>query len=790
MKTMYRILLLIFLVTTRVSVNFAQELSGTIRGTITEEFTNVPLTGATVILEGSDPLIGVTTDTDGNFVLPHIAVGRVNLQITFIGYKDRYLQNVEVLNMKETVLHVVMEQSAIELSEVKVSYRKNKNETLNPFSTVSARPFTVEETSLYAGSLGDPARMAGNFAGVLTVDDSRNDIVIRGNSPNGLLWRLDGFDIPNPNHYSMPGSAGGPMSMLNHNNLATSDFLTGAFPAEYGNALSGVFDLQLRSGNAEKHEHVFQLANSGFELGSEGPVKIGKASSYIINYRYSAPKVFDLAGLWDEPYLPEYQDLTFKANIANTKAGNFQLFMLGGTNGITQDSRKIDSTDWSYGLIGSRMRMDNKMGVVGLTHTYYFSDNSRIITKLSFQDADNSIKIDSVASEENLLPKTNISSVENKIIYRTLFKTKLNARNFITIGGTYEFCTTDFSIIETVYNNEPPEKTIDIDENTNSLAAFAQYKHKFSDKLSITMGSRYYSFLNNNTYSFEPRFGIEYQLSAKQSLGFGYGIHSQKQSNAVYFLESYDYESNEYVLTNKDLDMTKSTHYVLSYNNLISPNLNLKIETYYQDIRNAPVTHKHPQYSLLNDGGAFSLPSEDSLENKGTGQNYGLELTLEKYLSDNYYFLLTGSLFQSKYAGYDKITRNTEFNSNYALNALFGYNLRINEKYTVGVNIRGIYTGGKRELPIDLEASEQKGETVYDWSHAYEHRFPDYYRIDGRLSLKEYHKKYMMEFAIDITNITDYTGNIIGRYYNSSTGKIATDYQSGRQLNFFVRVYF
>jgi hypothetical protein len=262
---------------------------------------------------------GTTSDAKGNFVLNSVPVGRVSLKVSFLGYKDHIVSNMQVFTSKETVVTIELEQEATQLNAVSVTVQRKKNESLNELSSVGARTFVVEETNKYAGSLGDPARMVGNFAGVLAVDDSRNDIIIRGNSPYGLLWRVDGFDIPNPNHYSMPGSKGGPMSMLNNNNLANSDFITGAFPAEYGNALSGVFDLNLRNGNTFKREHVFQLATSGFELGTEGPISKNKASSYIINYRYGAPQVFGIFGLWDGPTMPKYQDFSLKVNIGKTK---------------------------------------------------------------------------------------------------------------------------------------------------------------------------------------------------------------------------------------------------------------------------------------------------------------------------------------------------------------------------------------------------------------------------------------------------------------------------------------
>ena len=212
----------------------------------------MPIIGAAVVVVDSDPLIGITTDIDGKFNLPNVKVGRVDLKITYLGYAPRTLSGIELFSGKELVLNVEMQEMVMKKDEVVVKASRRKEEALNTMATVSARVFSTEEASRYAGTRNDVSRMATNFAGVRGANDATNDIVIRGNSPTGLLWRLEGVDIPNPNHFGNLGSTGGPVSMLNSNVLSNSDFLTGAFPSDYGNGLSGVFDLRMRHGNNEK----------------------------------------------------------------------------------------------------------------------------------------------------------------------------------------------------------------------------------------------------------------------------------------------------------------------------------------------------------------------------------------------------------------------------------------------------------------------------------------------------------------------------------------------------------
>jgi hypothetical protein len=761
-----------------------------LRGTVIDADTKSPLIGVSVVTKNTEETIGTISDENGNFLLENLPIGRIVIEASFTGYQSEVLNNILLVPGKETMLVIELIENSIKLDEIVVKPDIQKNKSDNQLAMVSSRKFLVEETSLYAGSIGDPARMVRNYAGVMSIDDSRNDIVIRGNSPNGLLWRVDGFDVPNPNHYSMPGSTGGPMSMLNNNNLANSDFLTSAFPAEFGNALSGVFDLKLRNGNTNKREHVFQIATSGFELGTEGPINRDKSSSYIINYRYSAPEIFDILGLWDKAIVPKYQDVTFKINLPKTNIGNLQIFGMGGLNSIVQDCRKLDEKDWTYGLHNAVMSMDNKMAVLGITNTVYLGEKTRWITKISGQYSDNFMRIDTVVSAENSILREKLGMTELKGTFQTELKNKLNAKNFFDIGFSCELTQLKFLSQEYPIDGGIPEFYTDMDELTSSASAFFQYRYRLTNSLSLTTGGRYFQFITNHTDSKEARAAIEQKIGNRNVLSFGFGMHSKKQDNVVYFLESYNRNTNNYVETNKNLELTKSKHYVVTFNSLITTNLNLKLETYYQDLFNVPVSLKNPQYSMLNYGGAFEVASQDSLINSGTGRNYGIELTLEKYLDRNFYFLLTGSLFESKYKGFDQIERNTEFNGNYIGNALFGCDFKIFRKYSLGFNVRGVYSGGKRKLPIDLDASIDKGEVIYDWENAYKQRFPDYYRLDARISIKAYHKKATEELAIDITNVTDYRKNIINEYYNSLTNTISADYQEGIQFNILYKIYF
>jgi hypothetical protein len=298
------------------SISATEGMTQTIRGTVTDAVSGYPLIGATVILVNSEPKSGTATDINGKFELKGVPLGRQALEISYLGYLSKTINNLLVVSGKEMVIEISLEEKTSTIGEVVIKASAKKTTAQNELAMVSARTFSVEETERFAGSLGDPARMVANYAGVMTQNDSRNDIIIRGNSPAGVLWRIEGIEIPNPNHFGAQGTTGGPVSMVNNNLLTNSDFLTGAFPAEYGNALSGAFDINLRSGNSSEAEYTGQVGFNGFELGAEGPLmkmKNGQNASYLANYRYSTLDLVNKMGfsVGTGAAIPQYNDLTF-----------------------------------------------------------------------------------------------------------------------------------------------------------------------------------------------------------------------------------------------------------------------------------------------------------------------------------------------------------------------------------------------------------------------------------------------------------------------------------------------
>jgi hypothetical protein len=761
----------------------AQQGIQTIRGTVLDQQSKYQLAGATVVVVDSDPINGTTADENGEFRLTNIPLGRHTIKISFLGYSERTIPNILVQQGKETFLAIELEEMVIESDEVVVTSEVDKTNSLNEMSTVSTRQFSREDAARYAGSLNDPSRMAANFAGVSGSNDSRNDIIIRGNSPSGLLWRMDGMPIPNPSHFGATGTTGGPVSMLNYNLLANSDFMTGAFPAEYGNATSGVFDLQMRTGNNKKREYLGQVGFNGLELGAEGPFSKNSRASYVINYRYSTLGIFKTLGinLGTGQAVPEYQDLSMKIDLPTKNAGRFSLFAVGGSSKIellesTKDTTKDNSN--LYSNDGFDIYYKTKTGIVGLNHLYFFNPTTSIKTGIMASGITNDFKQDSIILKTlKTLDHFLSQREESRIVGTIQLNKKISAKNTL-VSGAY------LQRIGYLYDERilrPSEGYWEKLRSSNGYSVltevYSQWKHRFSEQFSTNIGVHFQHLALNNTTAIEPRLGFRYQFKPKQSLNLGLGIHNQMQPIQVYFQQT-RLADNSYLNTNKNLGFTRSSQIVLGYDNNFAKNWRLKVEGYYQNLDNVPVEKKSSSFSMLNAGADFSFPDNDSLENKGTGYNYGIELTVERFLGNGFYFLSTTSLFQSRYKGSDGIERNTAFNGNYVQNLLVGKEFKIKSKLTFLVDLKATYAGGKRYQAVDLAESRRQQQVVYDKTNPYELQLPDYFRPDIKLSLRKEGKRITQEFVLSLQNVIN-RQNLFTRTYSRAQDKMVDQYQLG-----------
>lgn len=794
---------------------WSQTTTQTIRGKVVDQESKYPLLGVNVMLiTDLGESFGTTTEDNGAYRLENVPLGRQVLEFSYVGYEKAVISNIIVGSGKEVILDVEMTESTMELGVIEVIGQRS-GETRNEMAPVSARQFSVEETDRYAGSRGDPGRMASNFAGVQGADDSRNDIVVRGNTPQGVLWRVEGVNIPNPNHFAIPGTGGGPVTILNNKYLDNSDFFTGAFPAEFGNGIAGVFDLRMRNGNNERHEISAQLGFLGTELMAEGPISKEKGSSYLLSYRYSTLKLFQFMGLQvGTDAIPYYQDGAFRLNFPTKNGGNLAFWGIGGLSDIDillSDQEAPDTSTLIYGSNDRDQYFGSRMGVTGLTLTQPFSSNTFIKATLSASnqlvDANHDLIYRQVVDEKYVIDSLpsilDYEFEESKISFNAFINQKLGRRTTLKAGLNADLMFLRYfdSARAVIVTPEPELPTLlgdwrirwDARERALLLQPFAQVKYKAGERLSLLAGltSLYYS-LNDNSFSpIEPRLGLSYELPGNQRLSLGYGLHSQTLPGYLYF---YGYESkgNDPVEQNKDLGLYKSHHLVLSYDKFIARNLRLKVETYYQYLFDVPVDTFSSSFSLVNTGSGFTRFFPNRLTNEGTGRNYGAELTVERFFSKGYYFLFTGSVFDSKYKGSDGILRNTTFNGRFAFNAVFAK--EFNFKKGSALNLGGKLTtvGGRWYGPVDEAASAQALEVIYLSESVNTQQFRPYFRTDLKVSYRWNRPKVSHEFAIDFINVTSQQ-NILTLTYapdHPSGNPIREEYQLGFLPFFFYKLDF
>lgn len=783
----------------------AQEVTQTVRGKITDSESGQPLPGVNVlILKDSTALKGATTNEKGFYTITGIPTGRLTMRVSFIGYRTVFIP-LFVTSAKEVLQNVSLEESATGLAEIEVKATA-ESYVINEMATVSAKTFNLEETMRYAGSRGDPARMASNFAGVQGGDDSRNDIVVRGNSPLGVLWRLEGIDIPNPNHFAVSGSSGGPVSVLNNKLLGSSDFFTGAFPADYGNSMSSVFDVRFRNGNNQKHEFNAQFGFLGTELGAEGPINKEKGSSYLFAYRYSTVSIFSLMGISiGTSAVPKYQDASFKLNFPGKNESNFAIFGLGGTSSV--DILISEQTDPSevdlYGENDRDQLFRTRMGVLGMTYSKAFKNNAYLKSTLAVssehQRSNHFYVVRHITPEglfqvDSLYPLLVYNFNQQKISHASTYNKKFGAKNVLKVGYMADFFIQNY--LDSNYSNLFSQWNTrwDYQGNAGLLRAFAQWKHKFTDRLSLMLGIHNQFFTLNNTYSLaEPRVGMRYDLDEKSSLNAGFGLHSQIQPMYTYFYQRYNAQG-EAVLHNRDMEMSKSLHYVIGYNRSLSRSVSMKSEVYYQQLFNIPVEINPSSFSMINQGSGFQRFFPDSLTNTGTGYNYGVEVTLEKAFSKGYFFMFTGTLFNSRYVGSDGIERNTDFNGNYVLNGLAQKEFKIKDRSLIGIGTKVTYAGSRRYGVVDTTASNLQNEIVFLDDRYNEFQFRPYFRLDMKVNLVFNRKKVTHEVGLDLVNILG-TQNILSLTYapvpgDPNANPIRENYQLGFLPIFFYRIDF
>ena len=622
--------------------------------------------------------------------------------------------------------------------------------------------------------MNDLSRIATAFAWVNANSDG-NALIIRGNAPNGLLWRMEGVNVPNPNHFSRVGTSGGGISILSAQLLANSDFMISAFPAEYGNALSGVFDIKLRKGNKDKREHSFSISTIGIDATTEGYFKKGYGGSYLINYRYGFLTLLQQFGLNIGDAPTSFQDLSFNIHLPTKKMGNFSIFGFGGLSRQKTIAQK-DSITWTLEPSKRNGWLDqSNTGAAGITHQITFSKKTMLRTIFSINAFNN-------REEDNRYGKINgplIVSRKNKFLEKdavvsTILTHKFNRHHLLKAGIYTTGKIFDLNQREAV-NNVLKDK-IKTNGNTRLTNAFVQWKCDPVSRLSFQLGLQAQYFSLNQRSVVEPRMGIRFRTAKNQWLSAGVGLHSQIQPLGNYFIRIRS--GNDTIQPNLGLGFSRSSHYVVGYTIQLSPNWNFKTEWYYQQLYNVPVSAlKLTSYSVLNQDDDYAV---EALANRGKGKNYGIELTLQRWWNERFYLLSTISLYQSTYLPSDNIWRSTRYNSNTGFTFLMGkeWNLKGKRSSTILADIKMAYSGGPRVTPINLPESILQRTTITDNSRIYGEKLASFFRIDLQAEWKIQYATKTASLIFGVQNCTN-RKNPVRQSYDPATRQIKYTYLLG-----------
>ncbi len=755
-------------------------IKGSLKGQVLNAETSVPIMNVSIVIKNREPFTGTASDLDGYFSIKNLPTKRYSLLVQALGFESIEIPNVLVSAGKELYLNIELIEKINQLNEVVVEAKINKHEAINKMALTSARAFSVEETQRYAMSISDPARMARNYAGVTNAgDDSSNDLVVRGNSPRGLLWRLEGIEIPNPNHFGKTGAKGGIISILNSSTLSNSDFYTSTFPTEFGNAISGVFDLKLKKGNQEKREHSISISLLGVEGATEGFFAKKSKVSYILKYRFSTlnlikPLVIDL-----KESVLAFQDLALKVYLPTKKLGVFSVFGIAGYN--TQINKAVKDTSlWETREDRTDLDDSQIIAVFGVSNKKILSPKtylkSIIGSTIDFQKT----TIDLVDTNSTL--RINDTDFKNiNFIASFTLNHQLNKKHFFQTGIVYELKKYEYFL--NLNENNADFLFFNSNDYTHFIQSFINWKYRISNKLTLNTGF-HFSFLDlNKSFSLDPRLGIKYRINNQHSLAFSAGLYSRPEHLSTYLLENtlgLSFNSN------LDLKMNKSVQTVLEYNNNFAKDFNIKAEIYYQYLFDIPVsTDSASSYSTLNSENVFDIMINNTsnggeMVSEGQGQNYGIDLTLEKYFSKGYYGMITASLFDSKFKNRQGQQFYTKFANHFLINILGGKEFVVGKNKNNFINLNGklVFNGGRRYTPIDIEKTKEIGNVVRHEDQIYSKQFTPYYRLDLGINYKLNTKYTTHTFSFDVQNVTN-NKNSYDVFYNFKEDKIETKNQLG-----------
>lgn len=719
--------------------------TGKIKGAVTSGLSNIPVAGVSVKV--INLAIGTVTDSLGNYVI-ELKPGNFGLQFSKVGFKSKSSLDIQVNNVKPTIIDVALDEDVASLSEVKVTASSRLNKTLE--SPVSLRSIGVAEIKRNPGGNRDISKVIQSLPGVSAPVSFRNDIIIRGGAPNENRFYLDGVEIPNINHFATQGSSGGPVGLINVDFVKEVNFYSGAFPSNRGNALSSVFEFNQKNGRSDRMGATLTVGSSDFGATVEGP--LGSKTTYLASYRYSYLQgLFKLLKL---PFLPSYQDFQFKVKTRFDNKNELTLIGLGALDKFKLNFNTEQTEENEY-ILATIPTNDQKNYSVGAVYKHFGKRGfSQVVISRSYLN-NGAQKYQN--NDESLGQTLNYQSAEaeNKFRFEHTEQTGSYRINFGTGEETASYSTNTFNLLP--FGNQIYQSKI----NFFKYNLFGQISRPFFDnKLSLSLGARadannYSSRMNNLLKTFSPRFSASYNFTDQFSLNFNTGIYYQLPA---YTVMGYRDSSNR--LVNRDVNYIENKQLVLGveYNTL--KNTRFTVEGFYKYYKHYPVIRQlNDSIPLANLGADFGVIGNNPVVGESSGRSYGVEFFAQQKLNKGFYGIFALTLFKSEFQNKNGNYIQSTWNSRYILSMTAGKILKRN--WEIGAKFR--FTGGSPYTPYNQSLSSLKStyniypQGILNYARLNSEVLSPFYQLDARVDKKYYFKHYSFNFYFDIQNLTAHT---------------------------------
>lgn len=702
----------------------------------------MPIPGASLLLEGTR--YGAQADDNGDYRIVQVPPGTYNLVCSSLGYEAQTKYNILVKSKGNAAQNFQLRVSAEQLNEVVV--RRSARISRPKETPLSTQTLSAVEIATYPGGNNDVVRVTQTLPGVSpSVGGFRNDLIIRGGAPNETVYYLDGMEVPNINHFSTQGSAGGPVGMVNVSFIDEVTLSTSSFGAQYDNPLSGVLQFRQRTGNPRTWNTNFRLSASEAALTFEGPLfkkdQENASTTFIASVRRSYLQfLFELIGL---PIRPDYWDYQYKVSHRIDRRNEISLLGLGSIDDFSVEPLDEFEPDQQQ-VLDQAPFIVQRSNAIGLSWRHRFrKENGFMQTTLSNNRLSNEFTRYSDPLEQSGVLFRN-DAVESE--------TKLRHQSTVYLGGLK--LSAGFNIQHSIYETS----TLNLNDNNQFDSRIDFWKYGgftqvssglFRDRLEVTFG------LRSDADSFSTREDLLSTLSPRASVSLAISESWKFKATAGRYFKIPPYtilgfRSNEGVLLNREVDYTRSDHYVAGFEKFFGPAASLSLEAFWKAYEDYPVSVLD-QVSLANKGGGFEVLGNEEVRTVGRGRSYGMELQFQQRFTGNFYALFAYTWFFSEFSGFDRdVLIPSVWDSRHLLSFTGGYKLQRNWE----ISGRYRFSGRTPFAPVDLDQTlDVYPEIVFDYQRLGEERLGEFSQLDLRIDKKWNYRGLSLNLFFEAQNV-------------------------------------